>query len=63
MKCFQCNNFATFKIWLHRNLTVDSYFCSNKCCVQYARERGWKYSKKDNVLTKGDEKAYLTERD
>ena len=47
-----CNKEAKFKVWIHRTITLDSYFCSNKCIIEYARNCGWKYSKKDNKLSK-----------
>jgi len=47
-----CTKDAIFKVWLHRRLTLDSYFCSDKCCIEYARRIGWKYSKKNNQLYK-----------
>ena len=48
----RCYKEAKFSIWLHRNLTINSFFCSDTCCINYAKERGWKYSKKKKQLYK-----------
>ena len=47
-----CNKEAMFGVWIHRNITINSFFCSDKCCINYARERGWKYSKEKKQLYK-----------
>ena len=47
-----CNKEAKFSVWIHRSITINSFFCSDKCCIRYARERRWKYSKEKKQLSK-----------
>ena len=59
MKCEYCNKKeARFKTWIHRTITSSSYFCSDKCCVNYARKLGWKL-KKGSLVRGIDEKIKM----